>query len=470
MKTLSHKPVITEKEALEIYQRGQEYVIFFILEQARRIKQLAEENTRLKSINPHLPSGMVPVFKKPSLSGNLVNKSGQKKGHLGVRRSRPEKIDQQQVHTLKTCSKCHGELSQPMEQRTRYIEDIPEISIQVTEHIINRYYCQNCRKVVEPKVVEALPGASIGLRILILSAYLHYSLGITIQHILDVFNAHLHFRLTAGGLIQMWQRLGGLLRPLYEEIGQSIKQNGKLHSDETGWRVNGQTHWLWSFSDSQNSYYQIERCRGSPVVLEFLGEDFDGILISDFYSAYNKVKNAERQVCLSHLFRELAGVDSRNSAKEWQEFHKQIKGLLKEGLDLGNKRSSLSGKDFGEEKERVRHRLNEIIEMNYQDRDCQRLIKRLRRHRDDLFRFLEYLDVPSDNNQAEREIRPAVIIRKNSNGNRSENGAETQAVLMSIFRTLKRRNLPPLETLHQIIERHIKDNIAPSLNLLQPAK
>ena len=65
------------------------------------------------------------------------------------------------------------------------------------------------------------------------------------------------------------------------------------------------------------------------------------------------------------------------------------------------------------------------------------MIKRLRRHRDDLLTFLDEADVPFDNNHAERAIRPAVMIRKNSFGNRSDRGADTQAVLMSVYRTLQ---------------------------------
>lgn len=463
----------SQQEALALYEQGRETVIFFILKQSQRIEALEKELTLLKSKDSDLsstPSGMIPVFKKPSVKSHPDNKPGQKNGHKGIRRGRPEKIDHCQEHTLPTCPECQGKLAQPVAQRRRYIEDIPEISVEVTEHIINRYYCPQCQKIVEPKVLDALPGSTIGLRALILSAYWHYALGITVPHIIEVFNTHLHFPLTAGGLLQMWQRLACILRVVYAEIGEDIKRNGKLHADETGWRVNGQTHWLWSFSDDQNSYYQIERCRGSPVILEFLGEDYNGVLISDFYSAYNKVKNAERQVCLSHLFRELGGVDKRSASEEWKYFHSQLKGLLKDGLSLGEKRKSFSADEFVKQKELLGNRLDEIIRLDYQDGDCRRLVKRLRRHRDDLFRFLEYLDVPSDNNQAEREIRPAVIMRKNSNGNRSENGAETQAVLMSIFRTLKRRNLSPLETLHQIVERSIKDNITPSLSLLHSAK
>ena len=79
--------------------------------------------------------------------------------------------------------------------------------------------------------------------------------------------------------------------------------------------------------------------------------------------------------------------------------------------------------------------MHELIATPWEDTQPKRLIKRLRRHRNDLFTFLDQPDVPFDNNAAERAIRPAVIIRKNSYGNRSDAGADSQAVLMSIFRT-----------------------------------
>ena len=60
---------------------------------------------------------------------------------------------------------------------------------------------------------------------------------------------------------------------------------------------------------------------------------------------------------------------------------------------------------------------------------------------------LDQPDVPFDNNHAEREIRPAVIMRKNSSGNRSERGVRTQEILMTVLRTLKQRNHQPLDTL-----------------------
>ena len=473
---------ISETEANAIYQQGQEITVLFILQQVQQIEELVKENSSLKAkvVDNSLttPSGMVPVFKKPPIKSHH-NQPGQKKGHQGSRRETPEKIDHHQEHTLQVCPECQAELPPAVEQRKRYIEDIPKVSMEVTEHLINRYYCKHCQKMVEPRITDALPGATIGNNIVILSAFWHYAMGITVSHIIEILKSHLHFPISAGGLIQVWNRLSDILEPVYEEIGTNIRQNGRLQADETGWRVNGQTHWLWCFSDRFNTYYEIDRCRGSPVILEFLGEDYDGLLISDFFSAYNKVENAERQVCLAHLFRELVTVDERlsacdaqagNSGLEWRDFRKRLKRLLKDGLRLKARQEDTSEPSFEHRKELLHQRLRELFTEDYQDADCRRLSKRLRRHQEHIFTFLNYLDVPADNNQSEREIRPAVIMRKNSNGNRSANGAETQAVLMTIFRTLKRQNLPVLESVNQIMEQYLKDNLAPSLNLLHSAK
>ena len=88
--------------------------------------------------------------------------------------------------------------------RTRYVEDIPEIQPEVTEHTIHSDWCAKCQKCVEPKVPDALPGATLGNRVLVLSAWLHDALGHTLSQIVEVFNFHLQLKVTPGGLMQMW--------------------------------------------------------------------------------------------------------------------------------------------------------------------------------------------------------------------------------------------------------------------------
>src|SRR5439155_19578869 len=137
---------------------------------------------------------------------------GGQAGHRGHRREPPTHIDERQEHTLSACPQCQGPINSCRSARQRITEDIPE-SIQpvVTEHVIHRYWCPQCQKHVEPTVPAALSGSTIGLRVLVLSAWLHYMLGNTLSQILDVFNFHLHFKLSAGGLVQMWHRLQEIL-------------------------------------------------------------------------------------------------------------------------------------------------------------------------------------------------------------------------------------------------------------------
>ena len=111
-------------------------------------------------------------------------------------------------------------------------------------------------------------------------------------------------------------------------------------------------------------------------------------------------------------------------------------------------------------------RLQELLGQPWQDPQALRLIKRLRRHQADLFPCLAQPPVPFDNNPAERALRPAGIIRKTSYGKRSDRGADTQAVLMSIFRTLKQRGHNPVSTITQALVTYLKTGQLPPL----PAK
>ncbi len=83
-------------------------------------------------------------------------------------------------------------------------EDIPEVQPEVTEHTIHRDWCPKCRKQVEPTVPEALPGATLGHRVLVLSAWLHYALGNTLSQIVEVFNFHLQLKITPGRQRSRW--------------------------------------------------------------------------------------------------------------------------------------------------------------------------------------------------------------------------------------------------------------------------
>ena len=282
-------PDLTEDQAEKIYKLGKDAVIFALLEMAKRLAEQTAAQGGSSHETPATPSGMKPPYKKPNASGRGKKKPGRKKGHPGARRSTPDHVDHRKDHRAKCCPKCGVKLNRCNDTRTRYTEDIPDIEPEVTEHTIHRDWCANCQLRVEPNVPDVLPGAMLGNRVLVLSAWLHYALGNTLSQIVDVFNFHMQLKLTPGGLVQMWYRLQGILYPWYQQIQKEALKSAVLHAAETGWRVNGKTHWLWSFSTTNLTYFMIDRSRGSPALMKFFIEEFSGTLVSDFWGAYNAV-------------------------------------------------------------------------------------------------------------------------------------------------------------------------------------
>lgn len=453
---------LTEEQARVIVSQGQEAVVFALLELTKRLAEAQGKSD--PSVTPSTPSGMIPTYKKPPAKRRGKKRPGGKPGHPGSRRPTPERIDWEVEHRADCCPDCGSRLKRCEETRKRYIEDIPEIEPEVTEHTIHRDWCPKCKKKVEPPVPDALPGSQLGNRVLVLSAWLHYALGNTLSQIAEVFNFHLQLKLTEGGLVDMWYRLQAILFAWYEQIQQESLDSAVLHGDETGWRVNGKTNWLWCFGNSTLTYFMINRSRGSPALADFFIREFDGTLVSDFWGPYNAVVCAARQKCLVHLLRELEQTEKYKSpGAHWPEFAKKLRRLIGDAIRLWYRQDALASEAYLSRKDRLHKRLAEMIDGPWKSNHAKRLIKRLRRHQDDLFTFLDQEGVPFDNNHAERSIRPAVILRKNSYGNRSEHGADCQAVLMSVFCTLKQRGHDPIRTVVSAVEQLITTKQLPPL-------
>jgi len=367
-------PHLTAEQAAAIYARGEEAVVFALLELAERLRRSLGECASVSS--PATPSAMVPVHCRPN-TPRRRKKPGRETGHAGTRRPAPEQIDQRTTHRARRCPHCDGPLRRCQQTRTRYTEDIPEgIQPVVTEHTIHRDWCPRCKRAVEPRVPDALPGSQIGNRVLGLSAWLHYGLGQTVQHIVDVFNCHLHFPLTPGGLMQQWYRLQEIFYPWYEQIHQEALDSAVLNADETGWRVNGKGHWLWCFSTPRLTCYLIDRRRGRPVVARFFRKAFRGTLVTDFWAPYNAVVCSARQVCMAHLLRDLEHVERYKSpSAQWPEFAKKLRRLVRDGIRL-SRWENREVPAFATRRARLHRRLEELMATPWEDRETRRLLKR----------------------------------------------------------------------------------------------
>jgi transposase len=138
-------------------------------------------------------------------------------------------------------------------------------------------------------------------------------------------------------------------------------------------------------------------------------------------------------------------VDQHNASSGWKVFRKRLSRLLKDAVRLSEKRNQLRPEGYHRLKQRLNRRLAQFLASPYQDRDAQRLLKRLRRHQRELFTFLEYEGVSPYNNHAEQQMRSAVLARKVSQQNRPEDGAKTQSILMTLFRSAQLQGHNPVE-------------------------
>lgn len=321
-------------------------------------------------------------------------------------------------------------------------------------------------------VTDALPRATLGLNVVIYSAWLHYLLGVSVGNITRILSIGYAFKVSPGGLTQAWANLAEQLEPYYQQLEQQVREAGVLHADETGWRINGVTHWLWAFCTESLCYYLIDRRRSSAVVARVLGEFFDGILITDFYGAYNLVEAWAKQRCFFHLFTELLKVDKRNDRPPWLAFRRRLSRLLKDAMRLNNQRAELDDRVFERRKRRIHQRLDQLIVEPYDDDDARRLAKRLKNFRGELLTFLDHEGVPPTNNLAEQQMRKPVMARKICQQNRSERGAKTHAILLSLFRTAELQGHQPVDYVITLTKAAIAGNplqLAPAPSLKKAA-
>jgi hypothetical protein len=294
-----------------------------------------------------------------------------------------------------------------------------------------------------------------------LAVFLKYAVKISERDIKNIFEKIFNLKLTASCVAGFRDKLKAQGLPVYEGLLAAIKKSSFLHIDETGWKVDGQSRWLWKFSNKKICLSHIDKSRGQRVVEDILGKEYDGVIISDFLSAYNKIKAKGKQRCLVHILRDL-----RKVVEYWHDdrqvlgYCKHLKDIFEDAIQL---HKEYKDKDWDDRYYRKRKLLTEELEdfsfPHPNKRILKRFAKRLDRHKEELFTFLYEKNVDYHNNHIEQQIRPDVIFRKVTFGNRSDKGAENHNVLTSILQTAKLNNIDPLVTLQNIL-------LSPNKNLL----
>jgi len=372
-------------------------------------------------------------------------KRGAPKGHRGATRPVPDQVDREEVFAPPQVCECGCEHISPLDDfDVRYIEDIPPVSKIVTREIYLRGRCEGCGSLLRHKEAVAGPPVRIGPNLSVHLTLMNQA-GMTFGKLSEFATQVLGIELTPSGALGIVTRVCGSLTDSYRELGRNLRSQDVLNGDETGWKVFGRHGYIWCFCNKSIVYYHPDYHRSSKVIEDILGADFDGVVICDFYAAYNFLSKTQR--CLVHLLKDISKErEVLGGSKLLERFDKAVRDFIDEGLRI---QAMPEGSLKDNEIKKLKNRLDRIVHMQVTKGRAQTLLKRIDKYRDDLIRFVTHPDIEFHNNRAERQLRPMVITRKISFGSNTDSGALRHCILNSIVQTCKLQGIDPAHYLRR---------------------
>ncbi|HTC78578.1 MAG TPA: IS66 family transposase, partial [Terriglobales bacterium] len=368
---------------------------------------------------------------------------GRKAGHPGACRPRPAQIDEEINAPLGGCPQCGHRQWCDQQEFEQFIEEIPVVRPHVTRLRTYEATCACCGETTSshhPLQVSQATGAAaahLGPRALAIAADLNKAKGLTMRKTCAVLHDHFGLRLTAGGLAQALSRVAARVLPQYVELGEKLLQAPAVHVDETSWWVAGSLWWLWVFTHPLGTFYRVDKSRGRGVLEGVLGAAFPGVLISDCLSVYD-LESGVQQKCYAHHLKAIRNAKEIHPEKG-QGFLTQIGALLKGALTLGQEQTASPAPEAQalllQQRQQLEIQAEALLALPRQQVNEESVRNRLFKQKDHLFTFLQHPGVDATNNLAERQLRPAVIARKISCGNKTAGGAETFQILASLAAT-----------------------------------
>ena len=430
---------------------------------SERISRLEDQNKsladKLKRQQRQIDEGYfglsTPSSKKPPQPNSCdenKNKGGAKHGHVGYGRSSHDSSSADKVIELNfdsdSCPDCGGTLKQ-LSSKPRSVIDIEPVRVQKTIYHLKGKRCKSCKKHFSPKPTNVMPKFLYGNTFLSWLAIEHYIYGVPLGTISKRIGVN------CGSLISVLHKLGAIFNGVPNIIIEKYKNSPVKHADETGWDYDGKSSYAWLFATDKFSIYKFSKTRSASVVEEVLGtERLPGVLVVDRYRAYNKA-NIDIQYCYAHLLR-----DVKNEAKifpeekEVTDFTDHFSALLANAMSL--RRVVKDDKEFEKKAEKIKEEIESAANSQANHAAVQHLQNIFRDNKDKLYHWAENRNIPAENNFAERELRPLIIARKLSYGSRSDEGAKTREILMTVLQTLKKNCNDPLEKFNSILDEYAK--------------
>ncbi len=420
------------------------------LAEARQV--IATLQQRISELE-HESTDEPPRFVKPNRPKREGPKGPRKKRaseHNHARRREPATRVVEHAHDR--CPKCNYRLQGQSLDYSRQVIELPEPQpVEIVEHRVIKRYCPHCQAWQAPKLDlsgQVLGQGRFGVRLVSLIATLRTTLRMTLEQICLYLETFHKLTISEGEIVYLLDQMRETTQGEVESLKREVQDSAIVHGDETGWRDDGQNGYIWAFStpgDQAVRYYEYDRSRSQSVVRRILGNRFQGHLVSDFYAGYNDYE-CQKQRCWVHLLRLMHKRKERYpDNSELLAWLKAVRELYDQAEEWLKRHGNASQQARESEYVSLTSKLHELGLKYAQEKGHpgRALCKLVLRHEEELFQFVLVAGLASNNNLAERSIRPLVVVRKISGGSRSEAGSKTRMALASLFGTWAARGLNP---------------------------
>jgi transposase len=407
-----------------------------------------------------VPSSRVFFRQPPPPPGERHSPGGQP-GHPGTTRPRPVPNAPPRLLSLGICPGCATRLGDPCDSWSRPITDLPEGHLDIFDLTVNRYKCPGCGKRVHATVPEGYRG-EFGPRLKTFVATLRVQ-GMSVEKIAEFLAAVYGLEVSVASLLAMEEGVAESLDGTYSELWGEMRDATRTphaQGDETSMPVNGVTEWAWVGTSPTATVYRIQEGRGGDEA-DAMWAGYRGTLTHDGLDSYNSVRKAEHQMDLVHVNRWLQKVEAKYSIEprgllsergpkfrraghpptEFLEFAAGIRGRLAGEVRWVERHPKAPLGIRAHRYGKAVRSMGRFLNRTWRDEDVVRIVGELRQRLDRLFTFVRIPGVSWNSNEAEREVRVAVVIRKMNGGRRTARGTWVLERLLTVWRTWWKRKL-----------------------------
>jgi transposase len=284
-------------------------------------------------------------------------------------------------------------------------------------------------------------------RITALVAYMKHVNHASFSTIRKFIRDILHEKVSRGYLRKVIEKVSLSLEAPYSELLNRLPLESQINVDETGHKENKKRFWTWVFKAELYVLFKIDKSRGSKVLIEVLGKEFNGVLGCDYFSTYRKYMkdfDVTMQFCIAHLIRDIRFLTTLPD-EETKAYGKKLLDKVKNMFKVIHEHDSMTAEDFTNALELAKE---QIIAAAIEDvpsqlnkdgkekkREAKNMANRFRTHGKAYFEFITTPGIGPTNNAAEQAIRFIVIDRHVTQGTRSIKGRKSCERIWTVIAT-----------------------------------